>query len=87
MYINDLPIVTESCSILLFADDTEMDNATKPEEFDELQKSINACLKTYFDDNRLRVNVDKCEFVLLGTYQARRNISSPQIHINNEPLR
>ncbi len=90
LYLNDLPSVTESCSASLFADDTEMDNAKNPEEFDELQKSINddlSCLKTYFDDNRLRVNVDKCEFMLLRTYQALQNIPSPQIHINNKPLR
>ncbi len=58
-----------------------MDNAKTPEEFDELQKSINddlSCLKTYFDDNRLSVNVDKCEFMLPGTYQALQNILTPQ---------
>ncbi len=57
-----------------------MDNAKQPEEFDELQKSIIdnlSCLKTYFDDNRLSVNVNKCEFMLLGTYQAFRKIPSP----------
>ncbi len=45
-----------------------MDNAKNPEEFDELQKSINddlSCLNPYFDDSRLSVNVDKCEFMLL----------------------
>ncbi len=45
----------------------------KTEEFDELQKSINddlSSLKTYLNDNRLSVNVDKCEFMLLGTYKA-----------------
>ncbi len=50
-----------------------MDNAENLEGFNELQKSINddlSCLKTYFDDNRLSVNVYKCEFMLLGTYQA-----------------
>ncbi len=36
----------------------------KTEEFDELQKYDLSCLKTYFDDNRLSVNVDKCEFML-----------------------
>ncbi len=59
---------------------TEMDNAKQPEEFDELQKSIIdnlSCLKTYFDDNRLSVNVNKCEFMLLGTYQAFRKIPNP----------
>ncbi len=67
-----------------------MDNARNPEKFEGLQKSINddlSCLKTYFDDNRLSVNLDKCEFMLLGTYQALHKIPSPQIHINNEPLR
>ncbi len=75
---------------LFFADNTEMDNAKHLQEFDELQKSINdhlSCLKTYFDDNRLSVNVDKYEFMLLGTYQALWKIPSPQIHINNKSLR
>ncbi len=40
-----------------------------------------SCLKTYFDDNRLTVNVDKCEFMLIGTYQALRKIPSSQIQI------
>ncbi len=90
LYLNDLPSVTESCSVSLFADDTEMDDAKNPEEFDELKKWIIddlSCLKTYFDDNIFSVNVDKCEFMLLGTYQALQNIPSSQIHINNEPLR
>ncbi len=64
-----------------------MDNAKKKrEEFDELQKSINddlSCLKTYFDDNRLSVNVNKYEFMLLGTYKTLRIIPSLHIHINN----
>ncbi len=90
MYLNDLTSVTERCFVSLFADDTEMDNAKNPEEFNELQKSIDddfSCLKTYFDDNRLCVTVDKCEFMLLGTYQTLQNITNPQIHINNEHLR
>ncbi len=41
-----------------------MDNAKEPEEFDELQKSINddsSYLKTYLDDNRLKwINVNLC---------------------------
>ncbi len=48
----------------------------KTEEFDELHNPINddlSCLKTYCDDNRLSVNVDKCELMLLGTYQALQN--------------
>ncbi len=41
LYLNDLPSVIDSCSVSLFADDTEMDNAKNLNEFDELQKSIN----------------------------------------------
>ncbi len=90
LYLNDLPSVTESCSVSLFADDTEMENAKIPEEFDELQKSINddlSYLKIYFDDSRLSINEDQCEFMLLGTYQVPQKQPSPQIHIINEPLR
>ncbi len=31
LYLNDLPSVTECCSVSLFADDTEMDNAKNHE--------------------------------------------------------
>ncbi len=42
-----------------------MYNATITKGFDELQ-----LFENLFDDNRLSVNVDKCGFMLLGTYQA-----------------
>ncbi len=89
LFLNDLPSVTESCSVSLFADDTEMDNAKNTWSIWWVTKVNDdlSFLETYFDDNRLSVNVDKCEFMLLGTYQALRKIPRPQISINNEPLR
>ncbi len=79
-----IPSVRESSSVSIFVDDTEMDNATKTEEFNELQKSINdlSCLKTYVDDNKLSVNVDKCKCMLRGTYQAPRTILDMYIDEN-----
>ncbi len=34
LYLNDLPSVTQSCTVRLFVDDTHMDNAKQTEEFD-----------------------------------------------------
>ncbi len=58
----------------VFTHGTEIDNAGKPGELDELQKSSNdkwSRVKSYLDDNRLlKGNIDKCEFMLPGADQA-----------------
>ena len=90
LLLNDLPTVTESCDINMFADDTEIDSATKPECSAELESNVNSdpCrVKQYFDINRLSVNVEKCEFMLIGTNQSIAKMDDVRIHINNEPLK
>ncbi len=44
-------------------------------------------LKSYFDINRLSINVTKCEFMQIGTYQSIAKMPNLTIHINNEPLK
>ncbi len=57
----------------MYADDTECESASNPEDYKELESTINNDLykvKEYFDTNKLSVNVLKCEFMLVGTYQS-----------------
>ncbi len=42
---------------------------------------------TYFDTNKLSLNVPKCDFMLVGTYQSLAKVPDIRIHINNEPLK
>ena len=74
----------------MFADDTEIDSAAKPECSAELESNVNSdpCrVKQHFDINRLSVNVQKCEFMLIGTNQSIAKMDVVRIHINNEPLK
>lgn len=89
LFLNDLPTVAESCDTNMFADDTEIDSAAKPDQVIELETNLNSDLnrfKSYFDVNRLSLNVPKCEFMLIGTHQALSKVTNINVHINNEPL-
>ncbi len=66
----------------MYADDTEIDSVSKPDYPEELENNLNSDLckiSEYFNINRLNLNVPKCEFMLIGTYQSLAKI-------NNEPL-
>ncbi len=57
----------------MYADDIGMEDSCKPENFIKLETNPNSDfsrLKYYFNLNRLSINVAKCEFMLIGTYQA-----------------
>ncbi len=89
LFLNDLPTVTESCETNMYADDTEIDSASKPDCPEERENNINSNLckiSEYFNINRLSLNVPKCEFMLIGTYQSLAKMPEMPIHINNEPL-
>ncbi len=74
----------------MFADDTEIEDTGKPEDHSTLENNINndnSRLKSYVDTNRLSINVTKCEFMQIGTYQSIPKMENHMIHINNEPPR
>jgi len=90
LFLNDLPSVTENCLANMFADDTEIEDACTPDNHLDLEKNINedlTRLKSYLDTNRLSINVTKCEYMQIGTYQALNKMPNLRIHINNEPLK
>ncbi len=52
----------------MYADDTECEPAPKPEDYKELETTINNDLyrvKEYFDTNKLSLNIPKCEVCIL----------------------
>jgi hypothetical protein len=54
----------------MYADDTEIDDACKPDDYVKLENNVNndlQLLKEYFDINILSINITKCEFMLIGT--------------------
>ncbi len=90
LFLNDLPAVMETCSTNMFADDTEIEDTCKPEEHSTLENNIKSDLsriKLYFDTNRLSINVTKCEFMQIDTYQSIAKMPNLMFHINNEPLK
>ncbi len=90
LFLNDLPAVMETCTTNMFANDTEIEDTCKPEDHSTLDNNINSDLsrlKSYFDTNRLRINVAKCELMQIGTYQSIAKMPNLIIHINNDLLK
>ena len=88
LYMNDLPNINESCKINMYADDTAIHLASKSPA--QLESKINKDLgkvQKYFQQNKLSLNVNKCEFMLVGTAQKLKQFDSVSIKINNEPLK
>ncbi len=73
----------------MYASNTEINFASKPDCPEELENNLNRYLckiNEYFNINRLSLNVPKCEFMLIRTYQTLAKMQEMSIHINNEPL-
>ncbi len=84
MALLGMPTVTSQWVMILLEISTELeDNST-------LENNINrdpSRLKSYFDTNRLSINVTKYEFRQIGPYQSIAKMSNLVIYINNEPLK
>ncbi len=66
-----------------------MEDAFKPEDSIKLKTNLNSDLsrlKEYFNLNRRSINPAKCEFMLIGTYQALKKILNINVHINGKPI-
>ncbi len=85
-FLNDLPTVTESSETNLYAGDTDIDSASKPDHPEELKNNLNSecCnIREYFNINRLSLNVSSCCEEHISHLQKCVSIS---IHINNQHL-
>ncbi len=71
----------------------EIEGTCKTEDHSNLLNNMNgdlSKLKSYFDINRLSINVTKCEYMQIGTYQSLALIAKmPNLmfYINNAPLK
>ncbi len=71
--MNELTKVTENCLTSMYADDAELEHATKSQDIQLMETTINSdldMLQSYFESNTLYLNVPKCTFVLGGTQQS-----------------
>ncbi len=84
LYVNDLPEALDNCESNMYADDTEIEHATKPCDSHILETALNddmGKLKEYFIQNKLSLNVPKCTFMLIGTHQSLAKCESITIRI------
>ena len=64
LYINDLPTVCIGITLVMFADDTTVDNASNDNNL-PLQMDVERISK-WFNLNKLIINYDKCEAINFG---------------------
>ena len=65
LYINDLPDCIQVSRIALFADDTSLYNIG-PKANEEICNDVKTA-RSWFKDNKLTINTDKCESLSFGT--------------------
>ncbi len=88
LYVNELPKVAKNCPTSMYADDTELEHATNPQDI-QLMKTINNDfdkLQNYFESNKLSLNVPKYTCVLVGTQQSLAKCNEINIKIGNESI-
>ena len=62
LYINDLPSVTKTCKLIIYADDTAIIYSDKQKE--QIKNHLNndmTIVKTWLDEHKLTLNVKKRE--------------------------
>ncbi|KAL3974187.1 hypothetical protein ACER0C_002548 [Sarotherodon galilaeus] len=84
LYINEICAISKSLKIILFADDTNLlcCGSNLEQLLNELENELNN-LKTWFDHNKLTLNLSKTKFIIFGnrTYSTNRKLT-----INNTEL-
>lgn len=89
MFINDLPLYTNSANTDMYADDTNLyfSGESKSEIERNLQISLNS-LSTWCKYNGMLLNTSKTKVMLITTYQKRTSLTSENLdlHFNNDDL-
>ena len=76
--MNDLPNSVEHSKVMLYADDTAiMFSALNPKEIESTMNSDLDRVKSWLCHNKLSLNTDKTNFLLVGTPQKLRHIEAP----------
>ena len=80
LYVNDIGNVTKNCSVILFADDTNI--FYTGHDMYELQTLISNELDNFhhwFSSNKLSLNIEKTNYVVFSN---RRNVNHDNCHIS-----
>ena len=83
MHINDLPLVLKKCKINMYADDTILYYASN--DFSELENKVKEDLvnvKKWLDVNKLSLNINKTEYIVLGTKNRLKLARNTNLNIN-----
>ena len=86
IYVNDLPTAVKHSKVLMYADDTCLYFSSN--NVQELTTTLNKDLESvceYLKCNKLKLNVKKCEFLVVGT-RSKLNRLDPNIHLLVESI-
>jgi hypothetical protein len=89
IYINDLPLVVRNCICILFADDTQLFIAGKPNQLPKLIQKLEQDLQnvvTWMNENGMTLNVTKTQFIVLGNGHNLTKIGQIQINIDGTTI-
>ena len=87
LYINDLPSVTKTCKVILYADDTAIIYSDKQKE--QIEKHLNddmAIVKTWLDENKLILNVKKTKSMLIGNKKLLNEAEHLDVRLDMERI-
>jgi exonuclease III len=85
IYINDLPLVVKHCIVILFADDTQLFIAGKPNQLAKLIRKLESDLGNivaWMKENGMKLNLSKTQFILLGNCHNLSKVGQVQIEID-----
>lgn len=88
IFINDLPLITDSAKFILFADDAVL--TVKNAVIKDAEEAMNEILKNIHQwcaENKLTLNTNKTEYVIFGTKHRKKNSEPIQLNIGKNILK
>jgi hypothetical protein len=86
LYVNDLPTVVENSRVKMFADDTSLTVVKRVK--DKLEKCLRKdlfCISEWVECNRLKLNVDKTQFLVLSRRRRVKELAEVAVELNGSP--
>jgi len=72
-----------------FADDSQLYDNTSPDQTDELLQTVSDCVtdvQNWMTENKLKLNSDKTEAILIGTKAKLSTVTSTSLELNNSSI-
>ena len=84
IYINDLPLVSNIFTMLMYADDTTLYCNVKPKVSDDLLNCELSKICDWLGANKLALNVSKTKYMVFHT--ANKHVAYPKLNINGNKI-